>query len=45
MITIGNDYFQTRQRLKDVALGVLNLAEKTGSEKESLVSDDHALAR
>lgn len=33
----GNDYFQTRQRLKDVVIGVLNLAEKTGAESEPLL--------
>ena len=35
----GNDYFQTRQRLKDVVVGVLNLVDKTGADKGALLDD------
>lgn len=36
----GNDYFQTRQRLKDVVVGVLNLTEKTGADNALLLDAD-----
>ena len=36
---LGNDYFQTRQRLRDVVVNVLNLAEKTGANSEALLHD------
>ena len=36
----GEDYFKTRKRLTDVVLQVLELAERTGAEKESLLEND-----
>lgn len=36
----GEDYFKTRMRLTDVVLRVLELAEKTGAEKDDLLAND-----
>ncbi|MFK7910230.1 MAG: dynamin family protein [Akkermansiaceae bacterium] len=36
----GEDYFKTRKRLTEVVLRVLELAEKTGAEKEALLEND-----
>lgn len=36
----GEDYFKTRKRLTDVVLRVLELAERTGAEKEALLEND-----
>lgn len=36
----GEEYFKTRKRLTDVVLRVLELAEKTGAEKKSLLEND-----
>ena len=36
----GEEYFKTRKRLTDVVLRVLELAEKTGAEKDILLEND-----